>query len=155
MAETTSSTQVDFYLLSQAGGEAAFLLACRLADKAYQQGHQVYIITQEPAQAQKLDDMLWSFREDSFIPHALSNHDSFQNQPSNADLSPPIFISHQIPPALHQDILINLSNQAAKYFQQFKRIIQIVSANPADKERARQHFRYYREQGCTLQTHQL
>ncbi|MEZ5578324.1 MAG: DNA polymerase III subunit chi [Candidatus Competibacteraceae bacterium] len=43
--------------------------ACRLADKAYGLGHTVYLFTASEARAAALDDLLWTFRQDSFVPH--------------------------------------------------------------------------------------
>jgi len=64
-------TQVDFYILSDETGTARALLACRLTEKAWKQGHRVYINTASPQQLADLDDLLWTFRAGSFIPHGV------------------------------------------------------------------------------------
>jgi len=61
--------RIDFYVLPDQKDNGRALLACRLADKAYSLGHTVYVLAGSEAQAAALDDLLWTFRQDSFIPH--------------------------------------------------------------------------------------
>jgi DNA polymerase-3 subunit chi len=61
--------RIDFYVLPDHQEKGRSLLACRLADKAYSLGHTVYLFASSEARAAALDDLLWTFRQDSFIPH--------------------------------------------------------------------------------------
>jgi hypothetical protein len=63
------STQVDFYLLSDSEPRAALKTACRLAEKAYDQGLKVVVRTDSSAATAQLDDLLWTFSDRSFVPH--------------------------------------------------------------------------------------
>ena len=47
----------------------------RLADKAFQRGHSIFINAADEAQAQHLDELLWSFRPASFLPHGLQGQE--------------------------------------------------------------------------------
>jgi DNA polymerase III subunit chi len=64
-------TRVDFYVLPDADPAQRPLLACKLAEKAYGQGLKVYIHTATEGEALHLDELLWTFRAGSFLPHAI------------------------------------------------------------------------------------
>ena len=65
--------RVDFYILAQPDERERQLLACKLAEKAWRPDHSVYIHTRDPADAEHLYDLLWTFRDGSFVPHAYRN----------------------------------------------------------------------------------
>lgn len=138
-------TRIDFYILSDTHAQARELYACRIADKAYQMGHNIYIHSESAQQAQQLDEMLWSFRAGSFIPHALHGEDP----------QLPVTIGHDAEPLENTDILINLALEAPPFFSRFERVAEIVNEEPQYKERARERFRFYRDRGYELQHHQI
>src|SRR5688572_28254355 len=74
-------TKVDFYLIKENSLETGLNIVCRLLDKAYQQKHAVYIQVSSEETARILDDLLWTFREDSFIPHNLANQSEIIQSP--------------------------------------------------------------------------
>ena len=73
-----SSTRIDFYLLQdvadneEKASQSKYALACRLIEKAYLRGHKVFVFCNNRQEAETLDELLWTFKEDSFIPHNLS-----------------------------------------------------------------------------------
>ncbi len=139
--------QVDFYLLKQTAIEARYPFACRLLEKAYQHGHQLLVHTSSKEESTYFDNLLWTFSDASFIPH---------NQLDNAqEPRPPLQISEGLAAQHHNDILLNLNNEIPAFFQQFKRVIEIVPADDAWRKQARNHFRHYREAGCEINTHDL
>ncbi|MEE8343080.1 MAG: DNA polymerase III subunit chi, partial [Gammaproteobacteria bacterium] len=79
-------TRVDFYILPGKEPNGRQLLACRLADKAYQLGRKVYIHTDSHAQTEQVDKLLWTFRQNSFVPHAVM--DQAGNEP------PPVLLGN-------------------------------------------------------------
>ena len=60
---------VDFYVLNSLAKEGAYRFLCRLVDKAYPLQKQIYIHTSSHEEAQRIDELLWTFRDTSFIPH--------------------------------------------------------------------------------------
>ena len=90
-------TQVEFYILEN--DQSREMMACHLVEKAWQQQHRVHIHTESAAQAKKLDEMLWSFSDDSFIPHEIGSH--------NEKLAT-VSIDHAADPVCHE-MLINLA----------------------------------------------
>ncbi|MDD2768418.1 MAG: DNA polymerase III subunit chi [Methylococcus sp.] len=130
-------TRVDFYLLP--ANESAYPYACRLTEKAYRQGHTVFLLTDTAEEAARLDDLLWTFRQGSFVPHLLAQ--------GNAEAGTcPVAIG-SAPTAGFDDVMINLGTAVPDAFRQFRRIIELV--DPEDSARAlrREHFRFYRSQG--------
>jgi DNA polymerase-3 subunit chi len=141
-------TQVDFYVLTAAAshqGRARF--ACRLAEKAWKKGYRVFIHTSSEFEAQQLDDLLWTFRAESFVPHAIAT------DPRDAAL--PVLVGTGSEPALPLDLLVNLSDTVPAYFQRFARLAEIVEPNDTQREIARSRYRHYREQGCRLRSHNV
>ena len=63
-------TKVDFYLLGE-GADSRERIACRLAEKAWRLGNRVYVLAPDQAAAQALDELLWTFSQGSFVPHAV------------------------------------------------------------------------------------
>ena len=61
--------RVDFYILSQAGQHSRQTFACRLAEKAYNLKNSVHIHAASRGDAERLDELLWTFRDGSFVPH--------------------------------------------------------------------------------------
>ena len=55
-------TRVGFYVVQSAEPGQRLHVAARLVDKAAQHGHRVFINAVDEAQAQQLDDLLWSYR---------------------------------------------------------------------------------------------
>ncbi|WP_339650228.1 DNA polymerase III subunit chi [Halopseudomonas pelagia] len=138
-------TRIDFYLLTSSAPQTRLDYACRLAHKAWSKGHQVYLHCADEQQAQTLDELLWSFRADAFLPHA-----STTEQP-NAK----VVCGYGEDAGEHHDLLINLADQSPAFFSQFNRLAEIVIELDPVRVPARERFRFYRERGYPLQTHQL
>jgi DNA polymerase III subunit chi len=139
--------KIDFYILADTLMNARLQLACRLIEKAYQQKHQVYIQMQNQAEAEYFDRFLWTYRDDSFIPHNL------YGDPQNP--RPPIQIGFDQTPEDHRDILINLSDDVPSFYQPFSRILEIILNDPAGQSRARDRYRFYRDLSYEINTHKL
>ncbi len=135
--------RVDFYILSEPD-KLGFV--CRLAEKTFHLGHQIYVHAESEEQAGKLDDLMWTFKQGSFVPHALCSAESA--------LEFPILIGHQEPPA-PRAVLVNLRAELPGFFARFERVAEIVAPDEASRQAGRERFRLYREQGCTLETHTI
>ncbi|MBT8116473.1 MAG: DNA polymerase III subunit chi [Gammaproteobacteria bacterium] len=139
-------TQVDFYILQDEAARARPLLTCRLTEKAWKQGHRVYINTDTQQQVAELDDLLWTFRAGSFIPHAAY---------TEADGELPVTLGHALEPDGFDDVLVNLANEVPPYFSRFDRVAELVGADTEQRAAARDRYRYYQDRGYTLNTHKL
>jgi DNA polymerase III subunit chi len=142
-----SPLRVDFYLLSDNQPQAHWLVACRLLEKAYLKGHRVFVYCANQLDAELLDELLWTFKEDSFIPHNL--------QGEGPEPTPPIHLGYSQEPRGFNDILLNMTSSIPLFYSKFKRVIELVSNNEEEKEQSRLRYKEYRSKGCALFTHDL
>ncbi|AJY46645.1 DNA polymerase III subunit chi [Martelella endophytica] len=71
-------TEVLFYHLTESLREAALP---PLVEKSLERGWRVAIQTASEAERDRLDELLWTFRADSFVPHGLDSEDGAERQP--------------------------------------------------------------------------
>lgn len=140
-------TRIDFYLLNDDTEGGQNFAVCKLAHKAFQLGHRIFILTADHNHAQRLDRLLWTFSPGSFIPHGLST------ETPAADM--PVLIGYDDPPAACEDVLIQLAPQVPDCFSRFQRVAEVVNGGERDKVQARERFRFYRDRGYALQTHNI
>lgn len=137
---------IDFYILPSADPDARLSFACRLTEKAWRMGHRVYLQCADQAQLKALDERLWSFKGEAFIPHASLAEDA----------EGAVTLGHgDDAPQQHQDLLINLELKVPSFFQRFARVAELVVQEPALLQASRQRFRYYRNLGYPLHNHKL
>jgi DNA polymerase III subunit chi len=143
--------RVDFYLLAESGDQSRQSFACRLAEKAYRLKHSVHIHTADPLHARQLDDLLWTFRDGSFVPHEIVGR-----EPGRSD-SPasPVTIGCTAKDVRPGDLLINLTDELPDVLDSFPRVAEIVTSDEDCKQRSRKRFIDYRSRGHSLQTHEL
>ena len=141
-------TRVDFYLLSQSGSRSRQSFACRLAEKAYRLDNTVHIHVDSQAEAKRLDDLLWTFRDGSFVPHDVV---------SAADAAPlaPVTIGCADASPAPRDLLINLCDGVPDFAEAFPRVAELVTSDEDCKRESRKRFAEYRDKGHTLETHNV
>jgi DNA polymerase-3 subunit chi len=144
-----TAAQVDFYLLSASDKRTRLLTACRLAEKGYDQGLRVTVLAGAPAESAEIDDLLWSFRDRSFVPHAV--------WPATAEVAAetPVLISGGELPESHRDVLVNLGAEVPAGFERYARVCEIVTGDEAAKAAGRARWRRYRDAGLALESHPL
>ena len=140
-------TRIDFYLLDDPTANATLRYACRLTEKAFLLGHQVYVHTESAAQSSALDDLMWTFQAGSFLPHALAG--------SAAAAEAPVLIGHEALEPPHHEVLINLSAKTPDCFGTFDRVAELVGPDETARRQARERYRFYRDRGYPLDTHNL
>jgi DNA polymerase-3 subunit chi len=138
-------TRVGFYVVQAAGGKQRLQVAARLTDKAFQQGHRVFINASSEAQAKELDQLLWSFRPASFLPHDL--HGGQQSQK--------VAIGWGQDPDNHDDLLINLNLEIPPFFGRFHRVAELVTQDDASLAALRTSWTFYKERGYQLEKYDL
>jgi len=146
MTTRNATPRIDFYVLPDAKPKGRPLLACRLTEKALAQGYKVFIHTASREQSKLLDELLWTYRDISFIPHAVDE----------ARADEPVLVSHSmdnIPEGT--TVLINLGNAVPSAFERFERVTELVDQSDDIKLEARTRFRDYRDRGFSPQTHNL
>lgn len=138
-------TRISFYVLKSIEPEQRQAFACRLAEKIYHQGQQVYIHTENSTACAALDEALWAIRADSFVPHEQVKPDADNN-------SPVLIGHHETSPPRLMDVLINLTDQQPLFFSQFERVAEIIDDNAPVKQAGRERFQFYKQRGYELDT---
>jgi len=139
-------TQVMFNILNDEAGsikDSASYHACLCAARAYRSNQRVFIYTQDQTVAHDIDEMLWAFDPDSFVPHNLIGEG-----PSYGSA---VEISWQAP-TNRRPILINLTGTVPHFANQFSQIIDFVPTNDTEKQAARERFKQYRQFGFQVDT---
>jgi len=139
-------TRVDFHILPATGNIEPDRWACRLTAKAWKQGRRVYLHAASEAQAQRIDDLLWTFRDISFLPHCLIGE-------RRDDVR--VFVGHGETPPEENEVMINLAHPAPSFFSRFERVIEVVPAEDEVRAQARERYRFYQERGYPLTMHEI
>lgn len=137
--------QVDFYVLDRVDEHARYTLACRLAEKAWRLENTIHIHTMTQADAERLDELLWTFRDGSFVPHELAG--------SGTDA--PVTIGYGTAAVAPRDLLITLCDEIPPFADSFPRVAELVSSDENCREKSRRRYASYRDQGHKIETHKI
>lgn len=140
-------TRVSFYILKSQDLQSRQQVACRLAEKAWREGHHVFIYTENAKQSADMDKALWAFRPESFVPHEIMMDASVAVSP--------ILISHDKTPPRLMNVLINLNTEQPLFFSQFERLAEIIDDDKHVKQQGRQRYKFYQDRGYHLDTHHI
>ncbi|PZQ18713.1 MAG: DNA polymerase III subunit chi [Rhodanobacter denitrificans] len=138
--------RADFYLIDKPRfREDPLLLVCELARRAFASGQPTAILVRSLDQAEELDAKLWEFDESAFIPHQIAGDDD--------DAVTPVLI---VPPgvdAAERPLLINLRDACAT--GRFERVLEVVAADPAERDGSRQRWSEYKRRGLDLKKNDM
>jgi DNA polymerase-3 subunit chi len=141
--------RVDFYVLKSAAAKQRWAFACRLTEKAYLRDLSIVIVNDTLADAQALDDLLWTFNERSFIPHKVCVDEHSMDPAAKVHLA----VLPTVLPAA--DLLVNLTARLPEHWELYPRIAEIIDADEDRRRLGRERFKTYRDLKVTLETHQL
>lgn len=138
-------TTIDFYTHV----DDRLAVAVRIVAKAYAAHGNVRVFTPDRPTSDALDRLLWLQTALSFLPHCRMNSAIAADTPIWIDESP----EHNGPCS----VLVNLNVNAEppSFFSRFERLAEIVGKDDADIAAGRERFRFYRERGYELRTHNL
>ena len=140
--------RVDFYVLAQVDERARHMLACKLAEKAWRLDNTVYIHTKNRNDAERLNELLWTFRDGSFVPHGLAGS-------NDGTESSPILVGADAEDVDPRDLLINLCDEIPPFIEGFPRVAELVTSDETCRQASRMRYATYRDQGHELNTHKL
>jgi DNA polymerase-3 subunit chi len=143
-------TQVDFYIVASETEDARLKVACRIVDKANDASQHVFINGCSDGEAKKLDELLWTFSQGSFIPHKIVAE--------GVDAVPPepvIIGLRRGPLGERWDLMINLAPDVPEFFSRYRRVAEVVDGDATRRAQSRDRYRFYRDRGYTLNTHQV
>lgn len=145
-------SRVDFYILPEQGGQDRRHFACALVQKAWKAGNRVCLLAGNREQAAAMDDQLWTWRDVSFIPHALIDTEDAANVPVLISWSSAASEQNSVTNA---DVLINVTDELPPTANKFVRIAEIVGGSTGERQAARERYRLYRDQGHELHNHSI
>ena len=145
-------TSVDFYILASGSDMSCEMLACRLAEKAYTKNHRVYLHTGSQNDAQGVSELLWTFSQGSFLPHQMADEKAPLLSPITIGFDSHAFSGNRLE---DYDVMINLSQDISRYFSRFTRVAEIVGSEEDARTQSRERYRFYRERGYPLNSHEL
>ena len=136
----------DFYLIDKPRfREDPLYLVCELARRAYEHHQPCLILCREPEQAETLDDTLWAWDKEAFVPHQIAGDEE--------DAITPVLI---VPPGIvtpDRPLVINLREQCAE--GEYQRVLEVIPADPAEREGSRARWREYHTRGYELSKHDM
>ena len=124
------------------------MLACKLAEKAWRLENTVYIHAKNQSDAERLDQLLWTFRDGSFVPHGLAGRD-------DGTENSPIMVGSDDQGIGTRDLLINLCDDIPPFMESFARVAELVTSDETCRQASRKRYAAYRDQGHELNTHNL
>ena len=136
-------TTIDFY--TRCGDPLA--VAARLVVKAWAQFGAVRVLTPDAAATAALDRQLWLVPATGFVPHCRLGAACAAETPIIVDH----VLDHQGPAA----VLVNLHPSPPPFFSRFERLVEIVGASDAEIAAGRERWRFYKERGYALRSHNL
>jgi DNA polymerase-3 subunit chi len=125
--------------------------ACRFLRKAFNAGAKVMVYGQSSL-LHELDVALWSLGPTDFVAHCLDDAPPHVLSRSPIVLSADVSSISGMP---HHDVLLNLGDEIPNGFEKFERVIELVTVNEADRERARTRWKTYASKGYALVRHDL
>lgn len=133
--------RADFYLIDKPRfREQPLLLVCELVKKAFATQQPTLILARDFAQAEAIDELLWAFDEDAFIPHQLAGDDD--------DAHTAVLI---VPPGIDtpaRPLAINLRETCPDACGE--RVLEVVAADPAERDGSRTRWREYQRRGFAV-----
>ena len=139
--------RADFYLIAKPRFfEKPLLLVCELARKACDSGQPLLILANSSAQAELLDELLWEFDPDAYVPHQIAGLDE------DDDLSPVLIVSPEYDAPM-RPLVLNLRAEAVP--GGFERVLEVVPADASAREPLRQRWKDYAARGLEVAKHDM
>jgi len=111
----------------------------------------VLVYAPDEEAAERLDRLLWTQPALSFVPHCRAD--------APLATETPILIAQRLDAAAFAEslpaCLLNLSNELPAVFSRFEALIEIVSTADADRLPARERFKFYRDRGYAIESHDI
>jgi DNA polymerase-3 subunit chi len=143
-------TQIDFYVLPDTTLEARLDFACRLAETIAGKGFRLHLHAEDETMATDLDERLWTFRPEAYLPHALLGSEMAESVTVTIGWEHPPEPSHGGPVAL-----LNLAPDIPEWFSRFERVAEIINQHQQVLVAKRECWQTYKQRGYPVKAHQL
>lgn len=147
----TMNINAQFFVLKQqdeskAQADDHFALAAQIAAEQYRLGNRVFIFVDNEHTAYAIDETLWAFDPDSFVPHNLQGEGPKAGAPVEIGTTPPVG---------KRNVLINLANSLPDFIRRFSEVFDFVPIEPVAKQAARERFKKLRQLGANISTQEI
>ena len=138
--------RADFYLIGKPRfREEPLRLVCELARRAHDTGKFTLVLARDRGQAEALDDLLWAFDDDAYVPHQIAGDEE--------DELTPVLIATPEMDVPMRPLVINLRDAVVE--GSFERVLEVVPADPAAREPLRERWKAYKARGIELNKHDM
>ena len=138
--------QVFFHYFEKTSGRDLLVYICRLVEKGYKQGSKpIYIHFDSENEAKEFDSLLWTFRQESFIPHTILGHPEEEKTP--------VIIGWDTNQIETAEALINVSQGTPRASKSTSKIHEIVGSDENKKNKAREKWKAYKANGSIIKAH--
>jgi len=139
--------RADFYLIGKPRfREQPLLLVCELARKASDAGLPMLVLCASTAQAEQLDDLLWSFDPDAYVPHQIVGADEDEDEV-------PVLLAAPGHDAALRPMVLNLRDAAVP--DGFERVLEVVPADDSARGPLRERWKQYLARGINVAKHDM
>lgn len=139
-------TSIEFHILPDQARRQHDICVCELIERTWQAGRQVYVHCLDDDMAASLDELLWTFHDTSFVPHARADAAEAAHAGVILGSTP------QAPDSM--DVLVNLHPEVPGFFSQFEQVIETTGHDDHSRQQARERYRFYKDRGYQLATRQ-
>lgn len=136
-------TQVDFHV----NVEDKIAYGCRLIRRIRQAGSKAVVFCEDGPTLEQFDRALWTFAPLEFIPHLRADDRLAERTP--------VLLTDRVAETAHHEVLVNLGTTTPAFFTRFERLLEVVSREDGDRDLARRRYRYYKDRGYPLNTHEI
>ena len=104
------------------------------------------MLARDAAQAEELDELLWSFDPDAYIPHQIVGDDVDEEEAI-------VLIAAPGAEAPERPLVINLRDDP--YLGSCERVLEVVPADPAARGPLRERWKHYQSLGFDLKKYDM
>lgn len=140
ISDSKLQTQISFYHLTSTPMQRALP---KLLEKVVGGGHRALVLTTSEEEAEQLNQLLWTYDQDSFLPHGSLKDGRAEDQP--------ILLSAETTPLNNANMLLVTNGQTVEQPEHFERVLDIFDGNNAEAvAAARTRWTTYKNAGHTL-----
>ena len=138
--------RADFYLIDKPRfREQPLLLVCELVKKAFAAEQPLLILARSQEQAEAIDQLLWEFDDDAFIPHQIAGDED--------DAICAVLIATPDVVGEERALVLNLRDECAP--GNWDRVLEVIAAETSEREGSRTRWREYQQRGIELKKHDM
>ncbi len=139
--------RADFYLIGKPRfREQPLLLVCELARKAVHTNQPLLVLAASAEQAEALDDLLWSFDPDDYLPHQIAGLDLDEDEADVLIVPPEMDVPMR-------PLVLNL--REASVPGEFERVLEVVPADESARGPLRERWKHYKDRGIEVNKHDM